>query len=197
MAKPSENISPAQLWAEITACPRPNRIIDFPRKRPGTDEPFCQVAMLVLTPAEQVKAAANAEKYVKAAIGTPKTGETSKGYDQVYDNAAGVETLYQCIRVAGDVDKHFFPSADALREVLTSDELAVLIQAYADMCIEIGPIARPDVIQFAPGLPKTRSGKIMRRILRKIAEGDVSSLGDTSTLAYPSVVDDLIKNSRR
>jgi len=59
---------------------------------------------------------------------------------------------------------------------------------------EIGPIAAPDVIQFAPGLPKTRSGKIMRRILRKIAENDVSSLGDTSTLADPSVVDDLIKN---
>ncbi|CAN5467420.1 acetate--CoA ligase [soil metagenome] len=60
---------------------------------------------------------------------------------------------------------------------------------------EIGPIATPDVIQFAPGLPKTRSGKIMRRILRKIAEGDISSLGDTSTLADPSVVDDLVKNS--
>ena len=57
---------------------------------------------------------------------------------------------------------------------------------------EIGPIATPDVIHFAPGLPKTRSGKIMRRILRKIAEGDVSSLGDTSTLADPSVVDALI-----
>ena len=59
---------------------------------------------------------------------------------------------------------------------------------------EIGPIAAPDMIQFAPGLPKTRSGKIMRRILRKIAEGDVSSLGDTSTLADPSVVDDLVAN---
>jgi acetyl-CoA synthetase len=59
---------------------------------------------------------------------------------------------------------------------------------------EIGPIASPDVIQWAPGLPKTRSGKIMRRILRKIAEGDVSSLGDTSTLADPSVVEDLVKN---
>jgi acetyl-CoA synthetase len=62
---------------------------------------------------------------------------------------------------------------------------------------EIGPIAKPDVIQFAPGLPKTRSGKIMRRILRKIAEGDASSLGDISTLADPSVVDDLIKNARK
>ncbi len=57
---------------------------------------------------------------------------------------------------------------------------------------EIGPIASPDVIQFAPGLPKTRSGKIMRRILRKIAENDFGALGDTSTLADPSVVDDLI-----
>ncbi len=59
---------------------------------------------------------------------------------------------------------------------------------------EIGPIASPDLIQWAPGLPKTRSGKIMRRILRKIAEDDFSNLGDTSTLADPGVVDDLIDN---
>jgi acetyl-CoA synthetase len=59
---------------------------------------------------------------------------------------------------------------------------------------EIGPIASPDLIQFAPGLPKTRSGKIMRRILRKIAEDDFGALGDTSTLADPAVVDDLIAN---
>ncbi len=59
---------------------------------------------------------------------------------------------------------------------------------------EIGPIASPDLIQWAPGLPKTRSGKIMRRILRKIAENDYSNLGDTSTLADPSVVDDLVNN---
>jgi acetyl-CoA synthetase len=59
---------------------------------------------------------------------------------------------------------------------------------------DIGPIASPDLIQFAPGLPKTRSGKIMRRILRKIAEDDFSNLGDTSTLAEPAVVEDLIEN---
>ncbi len=59
---------------------------------------------------------------------------------------------------------------------------------------EIGPIASPDLLQFAPGLPKTRSGKIMRRILRKIAEDDFGALGDTSTLADPMVVDDLIEN---
>jgi acetyl-CoA synthetase len=59
---------------------------------------------------------------------------------------------------------------------------------------EISPIAKPDLIQWAPGLPKTRSGKIMRRILRKVAGGEFGNLGDTSTLADPSVVDDLIKN---
>ena len=59
---------------------------------------------------------------------------------------------------------------------------------------EIGPIASPDLLQFAPGLPKTRSGKIMRRILRKIAEDDYGALGDISTLADPGVVEELINN---
>jgi acetyl-CoA synthetase len=59
---------------------------------------------------------------------------------------------------------------------------------------EIGPIASPDLIQFAPSLPKTRSGKIMRRILRKIAEDESGNLGDVSTLADPAVVDDLVNN---
>ena len=57
---------------------------------------------------------------------------------------------------------------------------------------EIGPHAKPDKIQFTPALPKTRSGKIMRRILRKISEGDLDNMGDTSTLADPSVVDELV-----
>jgi acetyl-CoA synthetase len=61
---------------------------------------------------------------------------------------------------------------------------------------EIGPIAAPDVIQFARALPKTRSGKIMRRILRKIAENDLSNLGDTTTLADPSVVEELIQGRK-
>jgi acetyl-CoA synthetase len=59
---------------------------------------------------------------------------------------------------------------------------------------EIGAIVTPDVVQWAPGLPKTRSGKIMRRILRKIAHNELDNLGDTTTLADPSVVDDLVKN---
>ncbi|WP_421866740.1 acetate--CoA ligase [Motiliproteus sp.] len=73
-----------------------------------------------------------------------------------------------------------------------SDELLKELRTWVRS--EIGPIATPDLIQFAPGLPKTRSGKIMRRILRKVAEDDFGSLGDTSTLADPTVVDDLINN---
>ncbi|MGQ2991413.1 MAG: acetate--CoA ligase [Brevundimonas sp.] len=76
--------------------------------------------------------------------------------------------------------------------VEASDDLRKVLVAHVRK--EIGPIAAPDVIQWAPGLPKTRSGKIMRRILRKIAENELGSLGDTSTLADPSVVDDLVKN---
>ena len=73
-----------------------------------------------------------------------------------------------------------------------SDDLRAALVKWVRQ--EIGPIATPDKLQFAPALPKTRSGKIMRRILRKIAEGDTSSLGDTSTLADPDVVDDLVAN---
>ena len=83
---------------------------------------------------------------------------------------------YVTVRAGVEVD-------DALRKSLT-----------AHVRTEIGPIATPDLIQFAPGLPKTRSGKIMRRILRKIAENEFGNLGDTSTLSEPEVVDDLIDN---
>ena len=76
--------------------------------------------------------------------------------------------------------------------VSPSDELKVELQQWVRK--EIGPIAKPDLLQWAPGLPKTRSGKIMRRILRKVAADDFGDLGDTSTLAEPAVVDDLIEN---
>jgi acetyl-CoA synthetase len=81
--------------------------------------------------------------------------------------------------------KDGYPATDELMK-----ELRTWVRA------DIGPIASPDFIQFAPSLPKTRSGKIMRRILRKIAANDFGELGDTSTLADPSVVEDLIDNRR-
>jgi len=82
-------------------------------------------------------------------------------------------------------------TVDAKPSGALAEELKTFVSKH------LSPIAKPDVIQFAPGLPKTRSGKIMRRILRKIAEGDTSNLGDTSTLADPGVVADLVKNAAR
>jgi acetyl-CoA synthetase len=79
--------------------------------------------------------------------------------------------------------------------VTATEELRKELVAWVGK--EIGAIAKPDIIQWAPGLPKTRSGKIMRRILRKIAEGDTSNLGDTTTLADPSVVQDLVANAKK
>ena len=79
-----------------------------------------------------------------------------------------------------------------MNDVEPSEELKKELRTWVRT--EIGPIASPDLIQWAPGLPKTRSGKIMRRILRKIAENDFGALGDTSTLAEPQVVDELIEN---
>ena len=73
-----------------------------------------------------------------------------------------------------------------------TEELRIALRGWVRQ--QIGPIASPDYIQWAPGLPKTRSGKIMRRILRKVAENDYNSLGDISTLAEPEVVEKLIEN---
>ena len=86
--------------------------------------------------------------------------------------------IYAYVTVMANTDP-----TDTLR-----DELVALVRK------EIGPIATPDVIQWTPGLPKTRSGKIMRRILRKIAANEFEDLGDTTTLADPSVVEALIEN---
>ena len=79
-----------------------------------------------------------------------------------------------------------------MARVVSSEELRTELVKHVRK--EIGAIAAPDVIQWAPGLPKTRSGKIMRRILRKVAANELDNLGDTSTLADPSVVKDLVDN---
>jgi acetyl-CoA synthetase len=81
------------------------------------------------------------------------------------------------------------------RGIEPGDDLVKALREHVRQ--EIGPIARPEVIQFADGLPKTRSGKIMRRILRKIAEGETGHLGDTTTLADPTVVETLIQGRKK
>jgi acetyl-CoA synthetase len=95
-----------------------------------------------------------------------------------FPHAIKGQGIYACVTLMKGIE----PS-ESLRKALVDTVRA-----------EIGPIASPDVIQWAPGLPKTRSGKIMRRILRKIAANELDNLGDTTTLADPAVVEDLVKN---
>jgi acetyl-CoA synthetase len=118
-------------------------------------------------------------------MGTAEVESALVAHDKVseaavvgYPHDVKGQGIYAYVTLMSDIE----PSDDLRRE---------LVQWVRK---EIGPIASPDLIQWAPGLPKTRSGKIMRRILRKIAEDDFGSLGDTSTLAEPAVVDDLIEN---
>jgi acetyl-CoA synthetase len=89
--------------------------------------------------------------------------------------------------------KEFMPMPFAIGKDDTDEEL---IQEIKDTVRKIiGPIAKPDEVQIVPGLPKTRSGKIMRRILRKVASKDISNLGDTSTLLNPEIVDQIINGA--
>jgi acetyl-CoA synthetase len=99
-----------------------------------------------------------------------------------YEHAVKGQGIYAYVTLMQHVDE-----GEAHLEKLR-EELVALVRS------EIGPFARPDVIQWAPGLPKTRSGKIMRRILRKVAANEVDALGDTSTLADPGVVQDLVEH---
>ena len=118
-------------------------------------------------------------------MGTAEVESALVLHDSVAEAAVGGfpheikgQGIYAYVTVMANTDP-----TDVLR-----DELVALVRK------EIGPIATPDVIQWTPGLPKTRSGKIMRRILRKIAANEFEDLGDTTTLADPSVVETLIEN---
>jgi len=90
--------------------------------------------------------------------------------------------IYAYIIYTGSHDQNSNGSSDMIRKDILQTVTRI-----------IGPIAKPDKIQFVTGLPKTRSGKIMRRILRKVAEGELKNLGDTSTLLDPAVVDEIVK----
>ncbi len=96
------------------------------------------------------------------------------------------------LRVFGRPGAHWIRSGEAMGPISLRTQVRSSVRTWVRK--EVGPIASPDLIQWAPGLPKTRSGKIMRRMLRKIAENDYGALGDTSTLAEPQVVDELIEN---
>lgn len=141
MSGPPADIPPDALWMQITAMPRPTRLVDFPRKDPITGEPMATLVMQVLTQEEWMSCAADAEKFTRELLkNAPKNDEARRGYDSVYDNAASLEILFRACRREKDPKIHFFPSVSAIRKALSADEVGVLMRHYLTAQLELGPI---------------------------------------------------------
>jgi hypothetical protein len=132
--------SSAELWAEITAMPRPSRVVEFPRKKPdGTA--VGEFLMQVLTQEEQMLSSAAAERFTKKMIGdAPKSDEVARGYNDVYTNEAAVQILFRACRSKDDLKKPLFPAVEALRQNLSNDEIGTLMNFYYVVQSELGPV---------------------------------------------------------
>lgn len=142
--KPNDQISPGEYWAELTKCPRPNKTIDFPRKRPGSDEPICQIAMVVLTQGEQMQAAANALRRTRKIVAdeSAKPGEWSPATQEIYQSCISNEVLYLSCKDPSDTElkKPFFRGVPDIEKYLSVDEIAVLMMHYIHIKSDLGPI---------------------------------------------------------
>lgn len=130
------------LWAAITALPRPNRLVPFPRNNPQTDKPYCDVRMVVLTATETALVTAEAEKKTRQALKDhmPGKDEASRGYEELYRDFTIEGVLFRSCRHPEDVVKHFFPNQESIFKVLTTDEAGILFNHYATVATELGPI---------------------------------------------------------
>jgi hypothetical protein len=141
MAYPPSNISAVDLFAKLQETPKPHRVVDFPRSD-ADGNPLCEVAICILSQQESMAAAAAAEKTTRRLLkdSLPGKDEKSEGYDNVYNNAAVIEVLYRACRHPEDIARPFFPAKEAIGDVLTGDELAILMNHYFTVQVELGPI---------------------------------------------------------
>lgn len=158
------NMESSKLFAELTSLPRPHRLVPFPRINPKTGEEF-QVGMWLLTQNEAMLVAAEAEKTARRLLrdNLPGRNESSKGYDDVYNNASAIELLYRACRDPEHIERPFFPSKQAISDVLTVDEIAILLNHYFTLQVEIGPIVG------------AMTNDELQAWLEKLAEGGQSS----------------------
>lgn len=141
-AGPPPNIEPADLWTKLTTLPRPHTEVAFPRKDPRTGLPMAdKVKVWVLTESELMSSRAAADAYAHEILLKPqKSGDANLGYQDIYRNACVIEIVWRCCRAPINVQVPAFPSTKAIRQWLTSDEIAVLFQAYCAWQRESGPI---------------------------------------------------------
>lgn len=141
MAGPPENIEPNELWAALTALPRPHRLVDVPRYLPGTRESVGQVAVWPLTQEEQMACNAEADRFTKELLKDPqKKDEANLGYHHTFSNETAVQVLWRACRDPKNLERSAFPSPKMLRSQLTADEAGVLYHSYLTVQSEVGPI---------------------------------------------------------
>lgn len=140
---PPSHISPRDLWMQLTAIPRPHRIVDFPRKGPDGN-PAATLAMLPMTQAESYAATVETERFVRKLLKAdggeiPGSRDRSEGYTTLYENRAAQEVLFRVCKQSDDISKNFFPIVDEIGKQLTVDEIGVMMRQYAIVCAEVGP----------------------------------------------------------
>lgn len=135
------NMESSKLFAALASTVRPHKIVPFPRKDED-DNPIFNIAMVIMTNQESLGVAAAAEKQARAMLKEhlPSKEEQAKGYEQIFNNVAGVETLYRVCRDPDDLNKKIFPTPKSISDVLTTDEISILLNHYFTVQIELGPI---------------------------------------------------------
>jgi len=138
---PPEDVPATALWLALTAIPRPHKLVDFPRRLPGTEESVGQVAMWPLTQEEQMACSAEADRFTKKLLKDgQKKDEANLGYETMFSNEVAVQILYRACRDATDLERPAFPSPSQLRQALTADEVGALFKHYLTVQLELGPI---------------------------------------------------------
>lgn len=130
------------IWAEIMAEPRPHRLVPFPRNKPGTDQPYCEIAMVVLTAEESASITATAERKTRNMLKdvVPGKSEISKGYDELYRQFCAEGIIFRSCKNPENLSRAFFPSVDVILSALSVDEIAILLNHYYSVQIEMGPV---------------------------------------------------------
>jgi len=130
------------LWARILATPRPHLVVPFPRIDPETGEAVAKMAMVVLTSEESAIVTADAEKKVRRILkdNIPGQGEARRGYEELFNTFVAEGLIYAACRNTEDLSKKFFPKREAILQVLNVDELAILLNHYYTVQLELGPV---------------------------------------------------------
>lgn len=141
-AKKTEHEENVDLFANLSQLPRPHIIAPFPRKKPGTQDPFCNIALMELTSSETLEVKAYAESTAKKLLKetTSNKGEENRGYDEIYNECCAIGVLWHACRKEDNLEQKFFPNRESIHKVLTIDEISILYNHFLTLKYTKGPV---------------------------------------------------------